>query len=64
MKELGGETGRDEDEGIPDLPSPSRDIKNKWVKDDLLLTDFKGHKLIDYDFLDKHFIAIFENFEM
>ena len=42
--------------------SPSRDLKNKWEKDDLLLADFKGHKLIDYDYLDKKFVCIFQNF--
>jgi hypothetical protein len=42
--------------------SPSKDARNKWIKDNLILLDNYGANLVDFDCVGDRLIILFDNF--
>lgn len=42
--------------------SPSKDQRNKWTKEDLLVLDNIGQRMIDCDSVEDRLIMLFDNF--
>lgn len=46
------------------MVSPSRDQRNKWIKEDLFILENTSKKLIGYDCVNGKLLMVFDNFDL